>query len=63
MLTGPQKMPVFNDNVMTPQDKKRHHRLPARRTRTEPNPGGFEPGPLGPVTEGLFAWLGRHRLP
>jgi ubiquinol-cytochrome c reductase cytochrome c subunit len=57
MLTGPEAMPVFNDNTITPSEK-RDIIAYVTQTRTEANPGGFSLGRVGPVTEGLVAWLG-----
>lgn len=57
MLTGPESMPVFNDNTITPSEKRAIIRY-ITQTRTEKNPGGFSLGRVGPVTEGLVAWLG-----
>ncbi len=57
MLTGPEAMPVFNDSTITPADK-RDIIAYVTQTRTEANPGGFSLGRVGPVTEGLVAWLG-----
>jgi quinol---cytochrome-c reductase cytochrome c subunit len=57
MLTGPYAMPVFNDNTITPSEK-RDIIAYITQARTEPNPGGFSLGRIGPVTEGLVAWLG-----
>ncbi|MCW2826619.1 MAG: cytochrome [Marmoricola sp.] len=56
MLTGPQQMPVFGDQVLTPQDKRQIIAYLKKNEET-PNYGGFTLGSLGPVTEGLFAWL------
>jgi ubiquinol-cytochrome c reductase cytochrome c subunit len=56
MLTGPQSMPVFNDTTITPSEKRAIIRY-VTQTRSEPNPGGFSLGRLGPVTEGLVGWL------
>jgi ubiquinol-cytochrome c reductase cytochrome c subunit len=55
MLTGPQNMPIFNDNVMSPQNKKDIIAY-LLHTRTGPNPGGVDLGSIGPVSEGLFVW-------
>jgi ubiquinol-cytochrome c reductase cytochrome c subunit len=56
MLTGPQQMPVFSNDVLTPQDKKEIiGYIKAVNSQTEY--GGFSLGSLGPVSEGLFAWL------
>ena len=56
MLTGPQNMPIFNDNVMSPQDKKDIIAY-LMNTRTEPAYGGLNLGSLGPVSEGAFIWI------
>ncbi|WP_251858466.1 cytochrome c [Herbiconiux sp. L3-i23] len=56
MITGPQNMPVFNDANLTPQDK-RDIITALKFTENNPSPGGFELGSLGPVAEGLFAWI------
>jgi ubiquinol-cytochrome c reductase cytochrome c subunit len=57
MLTGPEAMPVFDDATLTPQNK-RDIIAYVTQTRSEPNPGGFSLGRVGPVTEGLVAFLG-----
>ncbi len=57
MLTGPEAMPVFNNTTITPQ-QKRDIIAYVVQTREEPNPGGFSLGRVGPVTEGLVAFLG-----
>jgi ubiquinol-cytochrome c reductase cytochrome c subunit len=57
MQTGPEAMPVFNDTTLTPS-QKRDIIAYVTQTRSEPNPGGFSLGKIGPVTEGLVAWLG-----
>jgi ubiquinol-cytochrome c reductase cytochrome c subunit len=57
MLTGPEAMPVFNDNTVTPSEK-RDIIAYVTQTRSEANPGGFSLGRVGPTTEGLVAWLG-----
>jgi ubiquinol-cytochrome c reductase cytochrome c subunit len=57
MLTGPEAMPVFNDLTITPQEK-RDIIAYVTLVRSEPNPGGFSLGRVGPVTEGLVAFLG-----
>ena len=49
----PQSMPVFNDNNISP--RKTRHRLKAMNETG--NPGGMALGLLGPVPEGLFAWV------
>ena len=57
MQTGPEAMPVFNDGTITPS-QKRDIIAYITQTRTEPNPGGFSLGRIGPVTEGLVGWIG-----
>jgi ubiquinol-cytochrome c reductase cytochrome c subunit len=57
MLTGPESMPIFNNTTITPQEK-RDIIAYVVQTRSEPNPGGFSLGRVGPVTEGLVAFLG-----
>jgi ubiquinol-cytochrome c reductase cytochrome c subunit len=57
MLTGPEAMPVFNNTTITPQQKRDIINYIVQ-TRNEPNPGGFSLGRVGPVTEGLVAFLG-----
>ena len=57
MLTGPEAMPVFSDGALSPQ-AKRDIIAYITETRVEPNPGGFSLGRIGPVTEGLVAFLG-----
>ena len=62
MLTGPQQMPVFSDEVLSSADKAKVIAYVKETTNTNakngtPNYGGFNLGGLGPVSEGLFAWL------
>jgi ubiquinol-cytochrome c reductase cytochrome c subunit len=56
MLTGPQSMPVFSDDVLTPEDKRDIIAF-LTNVQNEPNPGGFGIGRIGPVSEGLWVWL------
>jgi ubiquinol-cytochrome c reductase cytochrome c subunit len=56
MLTGPQQMPVFSDRVLKP-DEKRDIIAYVRSIQNGPKYGGAELGSIGPVSEGLFAWL------
>jgi ubiquinol-cytochrome c reductase cytochrome c subunit len=57
MVTGPEAMPAFNDLTITPQEK-RDIIAYVTTVRSQPNPGGFSLGRVGPVTEGLVAFLG-----
>lgn len=56
METGPQSMPVFNDATLNPQDKRD---IIAFLTALDeaPKQGGMRLGSLGPVPEGLVAWV------
>ena len=56
MLTGPESMPVFNDDNITPQDKA-NIITALKVTQADAGVGGFELGSLGPVAEGLFLWI------
>jgi ubiquinol-cytochrome c reductase cytochrome c subunit len=56
METGPQSMPVFNDANLSPQDKKDVISYLQEIDKDE-NPGGMNLGNLGPVSEGMFAWI------
>jgi ubiquinol-cytochrome c reductase cytochrome c subunit len=48
-------MPVFNDANLTPDEKRDViSYIVAQRVGS---PGGAELGALGPVTEGLWAWV------
>jgi ubiquinol-cytochrome c reductase cytochrome c subunit len=55
MLSGPQSMPVFNDGALTPEQKKDVITF-IRGINSEPDPGGYAAGRIGPVTEGLLLW-------
>ena len=56
MLTGPQQMPVFSDEVLSPEDKRQVIAY-LKKTEETPKYGGFALGSMGPVSEGLVAWL------
>jgi len=58
MQTGPQNMPNFPDTTLTSKNKKDIIAyLHAVDSSDTTNPGGLELGGLGPVSEGLFAWI------
>ncbi|MET8164775.1 c-type cytochrome [Streptomyces sp. NPDC057456] len=58
MQTGPQNMPSFPDTTLSEQNKKDIIAyLHAVNSDDTNNPGGLELGGLGPVSEGLFAWI------
>jgi ubiquinol-cytochrome c reductase cytochrome c subunit len=56
LLTGPQAMPSFSNGNLTPEEKRD---VIAYIGSIEDNPdyGGFGMGGLGPVAEGMFAWI------
>ncbi|MEV5587734.1 c-type cytochrome [Nonomuraea pusilla] len=56
MITGPQAMPVFNDTTITPEEKQSMIAY-ITQVREQKDPGGFGLGRIGPVTEGLVAWI------
>ena len=56
MLTGPQQMPVFSDQVVKPSEK-RDIIAYVKRLQSAPNYGGNALGNMGPVTEGMAAWI------
>jgi ubiquinol-cytochrome c reductase cytochrome c subunit len=56
MLTGPQQMPVFSEQVLTPEDK-RDVIAYVKAMEELDDPGGFSLGRLGPTAEGLWGWL------
>jgi ubiquinol-cytochrome c reductase cytochrome c subunit len=56
LITGPQQMPVFSDEVLTP-DQKRDVIAYIESIDETPRYGGFAMGSMGPVSEGMFAWL------
>jgi ubiquinol-cytochrome c reductase cytochrome c subunit len=56
MITGPQSMPVFGDKIITPAEKLSLIKW-IKSAEAEPNLGGASMGRIGPVTEGLLAWV------
>jgi ubiquinol-cytochrome c reductase cytochrome c subunit len=56
MLTGPQQTPVFSDGVLSPEDKKDIISY-LKKSEETPSYGGFTLGSIGPVSEGMFAWI------
>ena len=56
MLTGPQAMDTFSNGNLSPEEK-RDVIAYLGSINEEPGYGGFGLGGLGPVSEGLFAWL------
>lgn len=56
MVTGPQSMPVFSDDTLTPQQKNDIITF-LDYVENEPPSGGLSLGSLGPVGDGLFVWV------
>lgn len=57
MLTGPQNMPVFGDNQLTPEQKKEIISYVQESLKQDRDPGGWGLGRFGPVTEGVAIFL------
>jgi ubiquinol-cytochrome c reductase cytochrome c subunit len=56
MITGPENMPVFGDQQITPSQKLAIIKY-IRDLKAMPNPGGAGLGRVGPVSEGVVGWL------
>lgn len=56
MLSGPQNMPVFGDNQLTP-DEKADIIAYIQNLNSDADPGGWGLGRLGPVPEGIAIFL------
>ena len=56
MLTGPQQMPVFSDEALRPEEKRAIIGY-LTSLHERPTDGGLALGGLGPVSEGLWAWI------
>jgi ubiquinol-cytochrome c reductase cytochrome c subunit len=56
MLTGPQSMDTFSNGNLSPE-MKRDVIAYIESMKSSPGYGGFSLGNLGPVSEGLFAWI------
>jgi ubiquinol-cytochrome c reductase cytochrome c subunit len=58
MLTGPQNMPVFGDNQLTPDQKRDVITYVTKQLQEDRDPGGlFNLGRYGPITEGLAIFV------
>jgi ubiquinol-cytochrome c reductase cytochrome c subunit len=56
MLTGPENMPVFGDNQITPSEKRAIINY-IQTVQEQADPGGAGIGRIGPVSEGLVIWV------
>jgi len=56
MLTGPENMPVFGDNQLTPEQKRSVINY-VQTIKSQADPGGAGIGRIGPVGEGLVIWV------
>jgi len=56
MLSGPENMPVFGDNQLSPEEKRSIINY-VRTISTMEDPGGAGIGRIGPVSEGLVIWI------
>ncbi|SBT48594.1 cytochrome bc1 complex diheme cytochrome c subunit [Micromonospora narathiwatensis] len=57
MLSGPQNMPVFGDNQISPQEKADIIAYIQETLKADQDQGGFNLGRYGPSTEGVAAFL------
>ena len=56
MITGPQAMPVFGNQAITPEEKLSIIKW-IKSVESEGSYGGASLGKVGPVTEGLLGWV------
>jgi ubiquinol-cytochrome c reductase cytochrome c subunit len=56
MLSGPENMPVFGDNQLTPEEKRSIINY-IQTVKSQADPGGVGIGRAGPVAEGLVIWV------
>ncbi|WP_284252611.1 cytochrome bc1 complex diheme cytochrome c subunit [Litorihabitans aurantiacus] len=57
MLTGPQSMPVFNEENITPEAKRDVIAYLMEQRAGDSSPGGANLGSIGPVSEGMWVWI------
>ena len=57
MLSGPESMPVFSDNTITPAQKREIINYIQTMKATK-DPGGHGIGRIGPVSEAIVVWVG-----
>ena len=56
MMSGPENMPVFGDNQLTPEEKRSIINY-VQTIKSQADPGGAGIGRIGPVAEGLVIWV------
>ncbi|MBB3675699.1 cytochrome bc1 complex diheme cytochrome c subunit [Modestobacter versicolor] len=56
MLSGPENMPVFGDNQLSPEEKRSIINY-VQTLKAQADPGGAGIGRVGPVAEGLVIWV------
>ena len=56
MLSGPENMPAFSDNQLTPEQKKAVLNY-VQKLEASKDPGGNGLDRIGPVSEGLVIWI------
>jgi ubiquinol-cytochrome c reductase cytochrome c subunit len=57
MLSGPESMPVFSNNQLTPEDKKAIVAY-VQTIKASNDPGGSGVDRIGPVSEAIVLWVG-----
>jgi len=57
MLSGPESMPVFSDNQITPEQKRAVVAY-IQTLKASNDPGGHGIGRIGPVSEAIVIWVG-----
>jgi ubiquinol-cytochrome c reductase cytochrome c subunit len=56
MLSGPESMPIFSDNQLTPQEKREIVGY-LQTLKASADPGGEGIGRIGPVSEAVVIWV------
>jgi ubiquinol-cytochrome c reductase cytochrome c subunit len=57
MLTGPENMPIFSDNQLTPTEKRQIVAY-VQTLKASKDPGGHGLDRIGPVSEAIVIWVG-----
>jgi ubiquinol-cytochrome c reductase cytochrome c subunit len=56
MISGPENMPIFSDNALTPQEKRQIVAY-VQILKASKDPGGHGIGRIGPVSEAIVIWV------